>query len=195
MAVITISRQMGSLGGEVARLVANRLGYRLIWHELINQAAIQAGAPEMALAVIDELGLFGINPTVNACYAYIRAVQKIVEELAKVGNVVIVGRAGQMILAGWESVLHVRLIAPMETRTIRVAQEQHISMSAAQAQVLASDHTRQSYLKRFYHVEWNDPNLYDLVINTGKIPLADATDLICATLEKRSNIQIASSSS
>ena len=53
MAVITLSREMGSLGDDIARAVAARLGLRLVGRELINRAAKEAGAPEVALAEID----------------------------------------------------------------------------------------------------------------------------------------------
>src|SRR5512143_2128601 len=98
MAIVTISRQLGSLGSEVARLVAERLGYRLVWRELINQAARRSGAPEAALAAIDDLGLLDICPSPQACQAYRDALKQVIEELALEGNCVILGRAGQVLL-------------------------------------------------------------------------------------------------
>ena len=90
MSTITISRQMGSLGCEVAQLVAEELSYRLVWRDLINQAAIRAGTPEMALADIDELGLLDISPSPKAKLAYRQAVQQVMQELAKENNRLVV---------------------------------------------------------------------------------------------------------
>jgi cytidylate kinase len=73
----------------------------------------------------------------------------------------------------------VRLIAPLELRIQRVADEQHIPLEAARAQIEASDQHRKQYLKRFYRVDWEDPSLYDLVINTGRISCEAACELIC----------------
>ena len=98
MAVITISRQLGSLGTTLGRQVAGRLEFRLVHRELINQAASLAGAPDMALATIDELGLLGIEPDEAQQRAYLESVQTIIQDLAAEGNVIIVGRAGQAIL-------------------------------------------------------------------------------------------------
>ncbi len=179
MAIITISRQMGSLGFEVGNLVANCLGYRVVWRELINEAAQRAGAPEVALAVIDELGLLGLNPTAKNSAAYIHAVDAVVTELAAQGNVVLIGRAGQRILANFPGTLHVRLIAPLDLRVQRLMERQHISNEAARSQIEASDLHRRQYLKRHYHVDWDDPSLYDLVINTGRISSRAACELIC----------------
>lgn len=179
MAVITISRQMGSLGFEIGNLVSNRLGYRIVWRELINEAAQRSGAPDVALAVIDELGLLGVTPSAKNSQAYLEAVRSVVLELANKGNVVMIGRAGQRILTGYPGALHVRLIAPVDLRIQRIARQQGIPLEAARAQIDASDQHRRQYLKRYYQVDWEDASLYDLVINTGRISSADASELIC----------------
>ncbi len=179
MAIITISRQMGSLGSEVAFMVSELLGYRLIWRELINRAALRAGAPEAALAAIDELGLLGVSPSKQEHQAYAQAVEQMMHELAEEGNVVILGRAGQVILGKYPATLHVRIIAPLDLRVERIAQKLSIATEHAQAQVDASDRYRASYMRRFYHVHWDDPSLYHMIINTGYINSAFAADLIC----------------
>jgi cytidylate kinase len=182
MDVITISRQLGSLGSEIAKEVSLRSGFRLVWRDLINQAAMRAGAPEVALATIDDLGLLGITPSAAVQRAYICAVQTVMEELAREGKVVIVGRAGQMILRGYPNVLHVKIIAPVEVRIARTAKKQGIMFDAARAQVEASDASRRKYLKRYYGVNWEDMNLYDLTINTVRLNVQAASELICACL-------------
>ncbi len=182
MAAITVSRQLGSLGFEVAQTAADLLGFRLVWRDVINQAARISGSPEAALAVIDDLGLLGICPSPEACQAYRQAVQQIMQELADQGNVVIIGRAGQMILSGWLEVLHVQVIAPRPLRIERVAARQEISPESAMAQVEASDRRRRNYIKRFYNVQWDDPNLYDLVINTAHLAPTAAAQLIAYSL-------------
>ena len=179
MATITISRQMGSLGRDTANAVGARLGYRVVWRELINQAAQRAGQPEVALATIDELGLLGLNPPADAVRAYNRAVAAVMGELVAEGNVVIVGRAGQIVLRDQPGVLHVRIVAPVEVRAVRIAQQHGISLEAALAQVEASDRNRRDYLKRFHLAHWDDPELYDLIINTARIPVDMAVEMIC----------------
>lgn len=184
MSVITISRQMGSLGRDVAGAVGARLGYRVVWRDLINRAAARAGQPELALAAIDDLGLLGLNPPASAVESYNQAVQAVMRELADAGNVVIVGRAGQIILRSRPGVLHVRVVAPEAVRAGRVARHQGISLDAALAQVQASDHNRREYLKRFHHCRWDDPDLYDLVINTARITVEAAAEIICSAVAR-----------
>lgn len=185
MAVVTISRQMGSYGLRIAQAVAGQLGYQVVWRDLINQAAMRAGTPEVALAAIDELGLLGICPSPAACRAYCQAVQQVMEELAAAGNVVIVGRAGQVILANRPDVLHVRIHAPLQVRAERIAEQQSIALECALAQVEASDKARRKYLQSYYRARWENPDLYDLLINTARTRVSDAVRVICAALPPR----------
>jgi cytidylate kinase len=187
MAVITISRQMGSLGCQVAEEIARCLNYRVIWREVINEAASRAGVPEVALATIDELDLLGLRPSTEARKAYHNAVREIMTEQADAGNVVIVGRAGQIILAGRPGVLHVRIYAPLDLRIERMAQQHQISLETARTQVLASDQSRTRYLKRFYQNRWDNPDLYDLMVNTSHLDVQHAAWVVCRSLEQQEN--------
>jgi cytidylate kinase len=181
---ITISRQLGSLGTPIAREVAQRLGYRMVWRQVINEAARRAGAPEVALATIDELRLLDLRPSQEALRAYERAVREVMEDEAAEGQVVIVGRAGQVILRERPDVLHVRIIAPPAVRVQRIASLQEISPPAARAQMEQSDRTRRDYLRHTHDVAWNDPQLYDVVLNTERMTVASAADLICHAMRR-----------
>ncbi len=179
---VTISRQLGSLGREIARAVAERLDYKLVWRELINQAALRSGAPEAALAIIDDLGLLGLRPSPQACLAYRNSVKQVLEELAAEGRVVILGRAGQVILHDAPKTLHVRVIAPLQLRASRVAERENISLENSVARIEASDKARRNYLRRCYQANWNDPEWYDLIINTEHVPVEAAAALITQAL-------------
>lgn len=178
MDVVTISRQLGSLGLNIGKKLADGLGYRLVERDLINQAAIRAGAPEVALAMIDELNLLGICPSPEQCRAYIQAVGSVLQELAGAGKVVIVGRGGQVVLRDHPKVLHVRIIAPLELRIERVAAGRKVTAEAAMAQIQASDRYRRQYFQKFYECQWDDPAMYDLIINTARIEPGVAVELI-----------------
>jgi len=179
MAVITVSRQLGSLGCDIADAVAQRLGYRKVWKGLINQAARRARTPEMALDILDDLGLLGLKPSLSEEKAYLDSIRELIEEFARAGNVLIVGRGGQAVLRGWPNTLHVRIIAPLDIRVERLVQRHGISAKAALARVQASDRRRKRFVERAYHVDWGDPSLYDLVLNTASLDIARTTELIC----------------
>jgi cytidylate kinase len=179
MATITISRQLGSQGDEIAQAVAERLGYRVIYRELINQAARRAETPTMALAMIDVLGLLDTQPSAQEVEAYQAAMRQIIQEWAEHGNVIIIGRAGCVLLGDRRNVLHVRIVAPLAQRIERIARRQTISLEAARAQVEASDQARRTYVQHYLQADWDDPQLYDLVLNIGKSTVDAAAELIC----------------
>jgi cytidylate kinase len=185
MAVITISRQMGCLGHDVANEIAVCLNYKVVWREVINQAARRAGVPEMALATIDELDLLGLRPSARDRKAYHDAVREMMHELADEDNVVIVGRAGQVILRGQRNAYHVKLYAPIETRVERIAARHNLSIEAARTQVETSDLARKNYLKKYYNARWDDPLLYDLMLNTGLLNTQQAALTVCAALSHK----------
>ncbi len=184
MAAITISRQLGSLGDEVAQAIAERLKYRVVSRDVINQAAICCGTPEIALALIDDLGLFGIRISTKDRNDFLETIKKFMDELAAQGGVIIVGRAGQIILRDHPNVLHVKVIAPAFLRAKRIAALLNISIDAAKAQIQASDRSRRSYLKKFYHARWDDPELYDLIVNTARLEPSQAACLVCQIMEQ-----------
>lgn len=185
MAVITISRQLGSLGDAVAQAVAARLGYGVVGRDVINQAARRAGTPEVALAVIDEFGLLGMTPSARDQRAYQAAIHQVLKEVAARDRVVIVGRAGCVVLADHPNCLHVRVVAPKDVRVARVAQRAQISQEAALAQVEHSDRSRAKYLQRHHGVDWDAADLYDIAVNTARLPVAGAAALVCLALEQR----------
>jgi cytidylate kinase len=184
MPTITISRQLGSLGDEVARAVADRLNYQVVCRDLINQAAIRCGAPEMALFMIDDLDLLGIRPTIEVRKQFLDSMNQVMHELADKGNLVIVGRAGQVILRNHPGVLHVKVIAPARLRIERIAADQSIPLDAARAQVEASDQSRRNYLKRYYRTQWDNPELYDLIVNTSRLVPEEAACLVSQAMKQ-----------
>jgi cytidylate kinase len=189
MAVITISRQLGSLGCDIADAVVQRLGYRKAWRGLINQAARRARTPEMALEMLDELGLLGIKPPLSAEKEYLDAIRELIKELARDDNILIVGRGGQAVLRDWSNTLHVRVIAPLDVRVNRLVAQQGIPEDAALAQIRTSDRRRKRFVERAYHVDWGDPTLYDLVLNTRSLDVPGAAELIFQAVASMAEIK------
>lgn len=179
MVAVTVSRQRGSLGERIAEEIAARLGCRVVWREVVDQAARQVGAPEMILAEIDDLGLLGLSFTREEQRAYHQAMTQVMEDLVAKGNVVIIGRAGQVILRDYPGVFHVQIVAPVEVRAGRLSQELSIPIAAARAQVKVSDRRRREYLRRAFRARWDDPTLYDLVLNTARLTPDLAAGLVC----------------
>jgi cytidylate kinase len=179
MAAVTISRQVGSGGDEIAALVAQGLAWRVVGRDLINEAARIAGTPEIALATIDELGLLGVKPSAAAQKHYRVAAEGLMSSLADEGKIIFLGRGGQYALAGRPGVLHVRVIAPLSQRIDQVRRQCSISEAAASATVAATDKSRSGYIRRYYGKDLDDSNAYGLVISTGHLSVSQAAAIIC----------------
>lgn len=176
--VITLSRQMGSGGTEIATEVAERLGLQYVDRQIIFRAAKQAGLPEAALAEVDEFGILPPMLSAKDRRAFITTVESVIRDFAQRDNVIIVGRGGQVVLNEWPASLHLQIIAPLDLRVDRLVKKANLDREAALNRLMASDKARTSYLRRNYHVDWLDSRLYDLVINTGKISDHDAVELV-----------------
>ena len=102
----------------------------------------------------------------------------LVQEFGDAGRVVIVGRASQVILANYANAFHVKVIAPLEDRCRRVIESRGADEETARELVQQHDRWRKLYLKNYHDANWDDLLLYHLTINTGKMDVEDAVDLI-----------------
>jgi cytidylate kinase len=205
MPVITISRQYGSYGDAVAELLCDRLGYRLFDKNLLRRLAAEVGVePKKLLDLSEDQYRSRVllerlwanatpptrNPVVWAEYGSAGARDRsAAERLARLihaayerGNVVVVGRGGQAVLHEKPDVLHVRLMAPLAIRVRRHQVRAGLSVDAARAEVIERDQASAEFVKRYYDVDADDPTLYDLILNTGKLPWETAADLIVGAL-------------
>ncbi len=121
---------------------------------------------------------------IQASESYQELVKQVILEYAQAGNVIIVGRGGQVVLKDLSTVLHVRICAPEELRILRLAERLGIDRKEAERQIRQSDKERARYMKHFYNVKWDDPDLYHIVVNTGKMSVDVATQIICDTAQR-----------
>src|SRR5260370_36919284 len=203
MSAITISRQYGSGGGEVAARLAQRLDWQVIDHEIVAQVAHSLGITEEEAEVHDERVQGLIERALNALTAaaplvpaplpltgnaevlYNDALRRVVEAAANAGRVVIVGRTGQVLLANRRDVLHVRIVAPLKQRIAYVAGREGLDEAAARVRIQLKDRDRERYLQTQFGRNVNDPLLYDLIVNTSVLDLDSAVDLISLALERK----------
>ncbi|MBI2501976.1 MAG: cytidylate kinase-like family protein [Candidatus Latescibacteria bacterium] len=102
----------------------------------------------------------------------------LVQEFGATGKAVIVGRASQLILADLPGVFHCRVVAPFKLRCERLARVRQMDLESAARLVEQHDRWRKLYLENYYSANWDDPLLYHLTINTGKMELETAVELI-----------------
>ena len=178
MAIITVSRQTGSLGDEIARVTAEKLGYGYIEKSQISKALSALGFSLSDIEKYDEkkLSIWQNLTTQKKLLAYL--FQAAVNELAARGNVVIVGRGGQVILKGVPGVLHVRIIAPSAIRIKRLAEKNQFEEKTAERFTRQHDLDSSGFLSTYFGTSWDDSELYDLVINTRAMTLNESVELI-----------------
>ena len=199
MRAVTISREYGSGGGEIAARLARRLGWQLIDHQIVAQAASELGVHETVVqahdehvgGVISRIFQWPYPTSPEDAQAYYGMLRRVVLEAANTGHVVIVGRGGQALLADRRDVLHVRVVAPLEQRVAYVVLREGLDPGAARTRVQEKDSARIRYLQTQFQCQPDDPHLYDLAINTSILDLDRIVDLICQALEgKASRISV-----
>lgn len=202
MRAITISRQYGSGGGEIARLLTEKLGWRLVDHEVVVGVARELGVSQeeaeaqderteslitrllagMSLAYPNEGTELAASPEARASL-YHQALRRVVEAAATEGNVVIVGRASQVVLGNRRDVFHARIVAPLDLRVVYVSRREGLTPQQARDRINRKDQDRVKSLQARFHRHPDEASLYDLTVNTGVLSLGDAVDLICEALE------------
>lgn len=189
MAIITISREMGSGGSVVASALADKLGYTLVDGKIILAEAEIHGLSRDAVEKADEKPPAFVESLDASIEVDIQRIQQIILEYALRGDVVIYGRGGQDILDGVESVLTTRIIAPFELRVERWAEREWLDPDLSRILVRKSDQQRDGFIKYYFDRDWNEPSNYDLVINTAKISEDMAVELISRALHEKHLIE------
>lgn len=180
MSVITISREFGSEGDSIARKVAQTLGYHFVDQKFIGNILGQYGYVEFDKEY-QNLPTFWERfdaQREKQRDVMVTMLNQVIQAVAHHGNVVILGRSGFEVLGGFADVFHVRLQAPFSVRVGRVMSQQQITYEEAEALVRNTDKVRRSFVEEFYKATWGAVQSFDLVVNTGKVFPALATDWI-----------------
>jgi cytidylate kinase len=180
MPVVAMTREMGSLGSAIAQEVAGRLGFEFLRNDLLRSAAREYRVHEARLvgAVEEAPGLLERwRPPRFRYRAYLEAA---VLDAALRDRVVLVGRWSTLFLRGIPHAIRVRVCAPPEVRTRRVMERHGLDRETAIRRVGAYDEGVRARMRQMFAVDWTDPLLYDLVINTGAVSVATAVAQVLA---------------
>jgi len=181
MAVITISRQMGSLGIEIAQKVADQLKYEYWDKESIEQGLAAHGVAVPEVEKYDEKSLPFWNNWQNQGRKFFHVMQMVIYEAARRDKVVVVGRGGQILLKKIPGVLHVRIIAPLQDRVQRLVAQDGGNEKESLRILKQSDRDSGGFIRTFLDADWGNADLYDLTINTHCLPVDVGVDMIlCA---------------
>lgn len=116
---------------------------------------------------------------------YLETITEIIADLAARGDVVIIGRGGQMILRDRTDAVHIQLVADEPVRVERVKEWESLNDEAALKRLRSFNRSRAAFHKKFWKVDVWDPRLYDVVINTTHLSYDDAADIALQVVQAR----------
>ncbi len=180
MAIITISRGTFSGGEKLAKCLAEKLGYKSISREILVQAAEKYGISEKELITAMEA-----KPAIKERlslnidrFRYLAFIQATLCEEAKNDNIIYYGHAGHLLIKDACPVIKVKVIADMEQRILFAMERNKISREEAIPYIKKMDKYRKKWTKFLYDIDWNDPSLYDVIINLKDMSIQTACDMI-----------------
>jgi len=180
MAIITISREMGTGAYTIAKEVARKLKYTLVDGARIAEVADRYGLTLDNFMRVDEKPPVYITAEDRLQAANLNMIELILLDYAKVGNVILYGRGCQDLLKGIGNLLRIRFIAQFEERVEKFAEREWLDPDLAHEIIRKSDHQRAGFIHFYFDRDWNDPLGYDLTFNTSVLSEAAIIDCIVA---------------
>lgn len=199
--IVTVSRAYGAASLAVCRVVAERLGYRLVSHELPVVVAARLGmSSETVETASDRSRSFGervlaqlgggvpetvqpANPAGEELAAETRrAIERAVREFASAGDVVINGRMASAVLGPRADVLRVFVGGALDWRVARLVAAHGCHPAEARAEIARVDEARRTYAKEQYRVQWGDARAYDMLLDVSRLGVEGAAGAIVAAV-------------
>lgn len=186
--IVTISRESGSRGYEVAKQFCRETGFDL-FHNKILEAMVEASkTSRVLLETLDERGMNVVDDIVSNFVNehhlwpddYSKLLFEILTTISKHGNAVILGRGANCVLHK-QNALRVRIVSPLTIRRDYIQQSLDLNIDDAQKHIVRTDANRIAFVKRYFNSDATDPSHYDLILNTGTLSVEKAVQIItCA---------------
>ena len=191
--VITIAREYGSGGRYIGKLVAEKLGIKLYDKEFVKKVSEETGLSEEfiknneqkrdALADLNNGYYFGLN---NADELFLKE-SEIIKNTAEKESCVIVGRCADFILNDRKDVTKVFIYSNMENKVKRATEFYGLDKAKAEKEITRINKLRANHYKHYTEKEWNNPNNYDICINSDTLGVEKSADLICEIVNKKTD--------
>lgn len=190
--VVTVSRQLGTCHGELARGIAARLGLQVHGRSLIEAVARDRGLEKRVVEALDERTRSEMDVWVTGLlrrrlfshHEFHVALARVVRSLAALGGVVFVGRGANWILADTPC-LRVRVIASRERRLRSLMERLDVDRQEAERLIDESDRDREAFVRRLFRADWDDPRAYDLILNTDHLRPDALVDVVIEAMAAR----------
>jgi cytidylate kinase len=193
---ITISRDPGSGGAEVARHLAKDLEMDLIGVKIIQQIAEQADVSEKIITSLDEKGVRLRDSWIDSLFRtrhiwpdeYLRYLSKVVGTIGKQGNAIIMGRGGQFILPPEEN-FRIRITALREIQIRNVMRSKNVDFETSERYVYKTEADRNAFHCKYFIADWKNPIYYDLIVNTSYMGIEGAVAAVKAAFAVWKSLQ------
>lgn len=207
--IITVSRMFGSGGSDVAANVARQLGWSLLDNAVVDEVADRLGisvtevssreervpslverlassmmmsAPELSLPMSD------VTLVETPEERIVAVTQRVIEEAVQQGNAVLVGRGAQCMLADRRDALHVFCHAPLAALVEYAIAHRGVAPAHAEQQVIRMNRQREQYVRRHWGRDWRALENYHLCLDTARLGVATAADLVVFAARQRFNL-------
>jgi cytidylate kinase len=183
---ITISRQTGSRGKEIAELLAEKMELSLITRDMIMSQWMPEVASKHELHMLSESPGFFLTPSSQGV-SFAQHLESRLRAFIDEQPAVVFGLGAQIIFAGHPEALHVKIVASLEVRTERIMQTHCLEKRDAERFLELTDRKHKRYIATLYGKDWADPLLYHVTLNTDHLGIEEAASLLCFMAQNRQN--------
>lgn len=193
---VTISRQSGSGGSSIAQRLAGELGWKVLDRELVDGLARELELDPHRLELMDETRTNWLRDTIFNLLdsrlvlqdSYVTLLGRVMALAAHKGQVIFVGRAGNLILPRDDG-LRIRIVAPRPWRIRRISVRESLGESAASERVASLDAARFEFVRRHFKVDADNPAAFDMVVDAASLGEEGVVTLIKKSMEIKGLIE------
>lgn len=192
--IITIGRQHGSSGREIARLLAEKLDIKCYDKEIVDEAAnhsdfsrdlIEAFDEKRMSAFILHAGGYGLNENFRLNMQVVSAQFETMRNIAEKGDCIFVGRCADYILRDFKDLVSVFILGDMDERLKCLERRQGLDIVEARKKIKEVDKDRSSFYRYYSDQTWGDAQNYDLCINSSKLGVEGTVQVILDYIKAR----------
>lgn len=187
MSLITLTSGMGCGAIDIAQQLGEKLGMAMYDDERLQEEAVAMGISSDESHNLDEKapGLFNrllrIKPD-----TYVEVMEALIYQVARTDKAIILGHGASFLLRDFGCALHVRIYSSESSRVDTLVNEQELTPDAARKLLRKSDNDRKGFMQFAFNMDWDDPSLYDVIINRDKLGAEGLIDLIVAATDTES---------
>ncbi len=184
MPIITISRQMYSLGDEIAEVLSRKLGWELLTRNDLLSRFLGETATEHDLHMLSESAKYYLKPS-RTDGTFIEAITRNLEAYLEGHSAILVGFGSQMIFAQSKDAVHLRVFAPKDVRINRAKKHYHVSLAEAESIVDVADRRHKRFVTAVFEADLTNPEHYHLNLNTASLSVDECVAAVMALQKER----------